>query len=46
MCSTPDVTWVRQATTGVRVSRLNPWVFLLFVALLPQFIYPTGPSPV
>jgi threonine/homoserine/homoserine lactone efflux protein len=30
--------WVRQAATGLGVSGLNPKVFLLFLALLPQFV--------
>lgn len=29
--------WLRQAVTGLGVSGLNPKVFLLFLALLPQF---------
>lgn len=29
--------WLRQAATGFGVSGLNPKVFLLFLALLPQF---------
>jgi threonine/homoserine/homoserine lactone efflux protein len=29
---------VRQAATGLGVSGLNPKVFLLFLALLPQFV--------
>lgn len=30
--------WVRQAVTGLGISALNPKVFLLFLALLPQFV--------
>ena len=30
--------WVRQAATGLGISGLNPKVFLLFLALLPQFV--------
>lgn len=33
--------WLRWAARGVSVSGLNPKVFLLFLALLPQFIDPT-----
>ncbi|HEY5853936.1 MAG TPA: LysE family translocator [Aldersonia sp.] len=29
--------WMRQAATGLGISGLNPKVFLLFLALLPQF---------
>ena len=29
--------WMRQAVTGLGISGLNPKVFLLFLALLPQF---------
>ncbi|MGV1007524.1 MAG: LysE family translocator [Dermatophilaceae bacterium] len=32
--------------TGLGVSRLNPKVVLLFLALLPQFTDPRGPWPV
>lgn len=32
------VSWVRQAVGGFGVSGLNPKVFLLFLALLPQFV--------
>lgn len=30
--------WMRQSLTGLGVSGLNPKVFLLFLALLPQFV--------
>jgi hypothetical protein len=33
-----DESWVRQAAKGAGISGLNPKVFLLFLALLPQFI--------
>ena len=38
--------WLRQAATGAGISGLNPKVFLLFLALLPQFTDPTAPWPV
>ena len=37
-----DATWIRK---GFLISGLNPKVMLLFVALLPQFIAPSGFSP-
>ncbi len=37
--------WLRQAAKGLGISGLNPKVFLLFLALLPQFIDPTGSWP-
>jgi threonine/homoserine/homoserine lactone efflux protein len=37
--------WVRQAVTGLGISGLNPKVFLLFLALLPQFTRPTASWP-
>jgi threonine/homoserine/homoserine lactone efflux protein len=37
--------WMRQAAKGLGVSGLNPKVFLLFLALLPQFVRPTGWPP-
>lgn len=37
-----DATWIRK---GFLISGLNPKVMLLFVALLPQFITPSGLSP-
>ena len=38
--------WGRQAATGFGVSGLNPKVFLLFLALLPQFVDSQRPWPV
>ena len=38
--------WVRQAVKGAGVSGLNPKVFLLFLALLPQFTVPGAAWPV
>jgi len=38
--------WLRQAATGAGISGLNPKVFLLFLALLPQFTHPSEPWPV
>jgi len=38
---------IRQAAKGLGISGLNPKVFLLFLAMLPQFIRPAGwPSTV
>ena len=37
--------WVRQAAKGLGVSGLNPKVFLLFLALLPQFTDPDAGWP-
>jgi threonine/homoserine/homoserine lactone efflux protein len=37
--------WVRQAAKGAGISGLNPKVFLLFVALLPQFTDPAAAWP-
>jgi len=37
--------WVRQATKGAGISGLNPKVFLLFLALLPQFTDPDAAWP-
>ena len=37
--------WVRQAVKGAGISGLNPKVFLLFLALLPQFTDPTARWP-
>jgi threonine/homoserine/homoserine lactone efflux protein len=37
--------WARQAAKGAGVSGLNPKVFLLFFALLPQFTDPDAPWP-
>ncbi|RTL71060.1 MAG: LysE family translocator [Pseudonocardiaceae bacterium] len=42
----PPGSWLRQAGTGLGTSGLNPKVFLLFLALLPQFTDPSGPWPV
>lgn len=36
---------LRQAAKGLGISGLNPKVFLLFLALLPQFVRPTGWPP-
>lgn len=41
-----DESWVRQAAKGAGISGLNPKVFLLFLALLPQFANPAAPWPV
>jgi threonine/homoserine/homoserine lactone efflux protein len=38
--------WLRQAAKGAGVSGLNPKVFLLFLALLPQFTNPNASWPV
>jgi threonine/homoserine/homoserine lactone efflux protein len=38
--------WARWALKGLCVSGLNPKVFLLFLALLPQFTDTTAPWPV
>jgi threonine/homoserine/homoserine lactone efflux protein len=38
--------WTRWALKGLCVSGLNPKVFLLFLALLPQFADSTAPWPV
>jgi threonine/homoserine/homoserine lactone efflux protein len=38
--------WVRQALKGAGTSGLNPKVFLLFLALLPQFTDPQADWPV
>lgn len=50
--STPDAgaerpadSWVRQAMKGAGTSALNPKVFLLFLALLPQFTEPDSAWP-
>jgi threonine/homoserine/homoserine lactone efflux protein len=37
--------WLRQAATGAGISGLNPKVFLLFFALLPQFTDPDAAWP-
>lgn len=41
-----EESWVRQAAKGAGISGLNPKVFLLFLALLPQFANPAAPWPV
>ncbi len=38
--------WLRQAAKGAGTSGLNPKVFLLFLALLPQFTDPNASWPV
>lgn len=38
--------WTRWAIKGLCVSGLNPKVFLLFLALLPQFAHASAPWPV
>lgn len=38
--------WVRQTLKGAGISGLNPKVFLLFLALLPQFTNPDNSWPV
>ena len=47
----PDIekrpgSWLRQAAKGAGISGLNPKVFLLFLALLPQFTIPTAAWPI
>jgi threonine/homoserine/homoserine lactone efflux protein len=42
----PSVSWLRQAAKGAGISGLNPKVFLLFLALLPQFTDPAAAWPV
>lgn len=42
----PSGSWTRWTFKGVCVSGLNPKVFLLFLALLPQFTDPTASWPV
>ena len=37
--------WLRQAAKGAAISGLNPKVFLLFLALLPQFTDPDAAWP-
>lgn len=41
-----SVSWVRQAVKGLGISGLNPKLFLLFFALLPQFVRPAAGWPV
>lgn len=38
--------WVRQVLKGAGISGLNPKLFLLFLALLPQFTDPNGSWPI
>ena len=38
--------WLRQAAKGAGISGLNPKVFLLFLALLPQFTDPDAAWPI
>ncbi|HEY5881144.1 MAG TPA: LysE family translocator [Nakamurella sp.] len=38
--------WVRQVAKGAGISGLNPKVFLLFLALLPQFTDPASSWPI
>jgi threonine/homoserine/homoserine lactone efflux protein len=40
-----SVSWAREAAKGAGVSGLNPKVFLLFLALLPQFTDPDADWP-
>jgi threonine/homoserine/homoserine lactone efflux protein len=42
----PTGSWLRQAAKGVGISGLNPKVFLLFLALLPQFTDPNAAWPI
>jgi threonine/homoserine/homoserine lactone efflux protein len=41
-----DTSWLRQAVKGLGISGLNPKVFLLFLALLPQFTVADATWPV
>lgn len=41
----PEPSRVRQVIKGLGISGLNPKVFLLFLALLPQFTVPDAPWP-
>ncbi|WP_427019078.1 LysE family translocator [Pseudarthrobacter sp. P1] len=41
----PSGSWLRQALKGAGISGLNPKVFLLFLALLPQFTNPHAGWP-
>jgi len=41
-----DQSWVRQTAKGLGISGLNPKVFLLFLALLPQFTDPQSSWPI
>lgn len=40
-----DQSWMRQTVKGFGISGLNPKVFLLFLAILPQFIDPQSSWP-
>jgi threonine/homoserine/homoserine lactone efflux protein len=42
----PSGSWLRQAAKGAGISGLNPKVFLLFLALLPQFTDPDAAWPI
>jgi threonine/homoserine/homoserine lactone efflux protein len=42
----PAGSWLRQAAKGAGISGLNPKVFLLFLALLPQFTDPNAAWPI
>jgi threonine/homoserine/homoserine lactone efflux protein len=42
----PAGSWLRQVAKGAGTSGLNPKVFLLFLALLPQFTDPDAPWPI
>jgi threonine/homoserine/homoserine lactone efflux protein len=42
----PSGSWLRQAAKGAGISGLNPKVFLLFLALLPQFTDPDAVWPI
>jgi threonine/homoserine/homoserine lactone efflux protein len=42
----PGGSWLRQAAKGAGISGLNPKVFLLFLALLPQFTDPDAAWPI
>ena len=42
----PAGSWLRQAAKGAGISGLNPKVFLLFLALLPQFTDPDAAWPI
>ncbi|MFJ2382577.1 LysE family translocator [Pseudomonas protegens] len=44
--SQADASWARWSFKGLCVSGLNPKVFLLFLALLPQFTSPAAAWPV
>ena len=46
MPSRPADSWVGQVMKGAGTSALNPKVFLLFLALLPQFTEPEAGWPV